>query len=1154
MPFISSIASTIENNIAPIIPANNIPIIASGGTITTGTDSIGDYKIHTFNSSETFQLTQAYEGAVFQALLVGAGGSGSPNSQGYHPVYNIQEQIVPFLGNSVYYVPGSGGAGGSVIYISNLQLSVGNSSVVVGNTTNYGDSSFSGFVAGGKGRGCSLPEKATLDSTKEHNLYYEAHDGCPGAMSFIGNSQLSPLYRWNAWPYDQCFGWDKNYYGVTYDISGQNVAYGVPGPTGYREGTGAYNDPKFNNTLQASTTPGSGSKGNTGNLGQNGITIIKYYVNNPKNRIFLNGGRVTANTNYTCHEFRNVTNWPLLFSRLPKDQKIDILVSSPGNLEPYDNGSSGNIRIFYDQKVEFGDVYYIDAKPLADLKPGAITNLIFTQLFAGGSSSILRIKRGQAYTMGFGATFDLAPGGFLKVTDPGSGYSRGRDFIGEKYIYSYPYPPYTQTMVTGGEAIIDTQGNDSASVLYKTAAEVRVRKYSTYFKNKPLTEWSLKSSVGLINQGGILSGTAAKSNSSNTLINYFGYGTDCYDNDVLTLSDYGNYVNYDPTGNVFTIIPGTSTVAFTANSKGMYLNFTGANVRYSAAATSNAVFRSPAYSTMQDQYVPPDPARVIIRYKSWVPAIEPTVDSNVAPQTASTGSVTFTNPGTGYWTCPQGVYSVNVLCIGGGGAGGVNFERCMATGGGGAGVAWKNNIPVTPGKKYMYKVGLGGKADAGESNYIDNLNPYGGPAVINAQAWWPGGAGGGGEKSFFADDWLICGSGGGGGTGGDRMIKSWFWNQPDYVSNWQNPRAIKKRQTGKDGEGNTFAYYTKKDTKTSNTIYFIPPRDANYPAEVNTLSETIVTSLPVNPVVGRGYLKNTNDLWVYNNNKWNNLGKTSLSKYNWLNQYNSNSKNILISVGGKGDSPDEPAVVTGSARTTSQGGGWAGQGGGKGKSSNTIGMFATQKVTNVPYDFQIYYGYTQPEGWDAQTKTLTSTPFYTAIGGAGAGGYDDSITSGGGGNAGRGVVTLGYPRGTNSQGQTTYQFLQTVSATPGFGGGGVGILGKGLTSTDSLTANTVGRGGSNGQNGGVVTTQNYDWRSYQPRSTVVPGKGGTYGAGSGGGNAEGVDGFLEVVMPIPGYYILTEPNMGRGSPAANGVVKIIWGSNKFWPNSNTATT
>lgn len=1162
MAFSSSIASTIESNLAPKPPANNIPIIATGGLITTGKDAIGDYKIHTFSAGATFRLTQAYEGAVFEVLIVGAGGAGQPNYQGYRPVYDIQEQIVPYLGNQVYYVPGSGGAGGSVIYISNLQVPLGNNSVIVGTNANYGDSSFSEFIAGGKGRGCSIPEKAKFDSTKTHNIYYEAHDGCPGAQSFIGNGGLSPLYRWAPWQVDQSFGWDKNYYGVTYNISGQDVAYGVPGPTGYRAGSGpySYSDPTFNNTLAASTTPGSGSKGNTGQPGRPGTVIIKYYVNNPKNKIFLNGGRVTANTNYTFHEFRNVINWPLLINRLPSDQKIDILISSPGNLEPYDNGSSGNIRIFYNQKVEFGDVYYIDAKPLSALNAGAVTGLVNTLRFEGGSSSVLRVNRGQAYTMGYGASFAVDSRGLLTVVNPGSGYSSGRDFVAGKY-YLYDPRSYTTTFVQSGEAIIDTQKNVDYDTVYKTAAEVRVRKYSTYFKNKPLTQWSLKADVGLINKTGLLGSSSEKSNSSNTLINYFGYGTDCYDNDVLTLSDYGNYVNYDPTGNVFTVIlnpdwpiSGPQYISqFTANTKGMYLNFSGANVRYSAAATSNNVVRSPAYKTMQDNYVPPDPARVIIRYKSYTPAIDPPKTSNVVAQTTVSGSATFTTPGIGYWTCPKGVYSVNVLCIGGGGAGGVNFERCLATGGGGAGVGWKNNIPVVPGKKYMYKVGLGGQPDAGESNFIDNLSPYGGPALIPAGASWPGGAGGGGQKSFFIDDWLVCGSGGGGGTGGDRMAKSWFWSNPDYSSNWQNIRAIKKRQTGKDGESNTFAYYTKKDTKTGNTIYFMPPRDANWPAEINTLA-TITTTLPTNPIVGQGYIfSNTNTIYVYKNGKWNNLGSSAPSSYAWLNQYNANGKNILISVGGKGDTPDDPAITAGTVRTISQGGGWAGQSGGKGKSSNTVGIFATQQITNVPYDFQIYYGYTQPPGWNPLTKTLTSLPFYTPNGGAGTGGYDDSITSGGGGNAGKGIVTLGYPTGTDSYGVTTYGFLRTISATPAFGGGGVGALGKGKTATDSLKANTVGLGGSNGQNGGVVTTKTYDWRSYLPRSTQVPGKGGTYGAGSGGGNAEGVDGFLEVVMPFPGYYILTEPNMGRGSPGANGVVRIVWGQNKAWPNSNTAT-
>ncbi|NBP16905.1 hypothetical protein EBU95_21410, partial [bacterium] len=47
------------------------------------------------------------------------------------------------------------------------------------------------------------------------------------------------------------------------------------------------------------------------------------------------------------------------------------------------------------------------------------------------------------------------------------------------------------------------------------------------------------------------------------------------------------------------------------------------------------------------------------------------------------------------WTCPDGVTSVSVACVGSGGGSGPN-----AGAGGGGGLGWKNSIPVTPGQTY----------------------------------------------------------------------------------------------------------------------------------------------------------------------------------------------------------------------------------------------------------------------------------------------------------------------------------------------------------------------------------------------------------------------------------------------------------------------
>ena len=97
------------------------------------------------------------------------------------------------------------------------------------------------------------------------------------------------------------------------------------------------------------------------------------------------------------------------------------------------------------------------------------------------------------------------------------------------------------------------------------------------------------------------------------------------------------------------------------------------------------------------------------------------------------------------WTCPPGVTSVCVVCIGGG-AGNQGGATSSGHGGGGAGgLGWKNNIAVTPGNVYVVQMGKGG--DMGYGN----------------AAGWNNGRGG---DSFFIDAATVCGFGGQGYTGG----------------------------------------------------------------------------------------------------------------------------------------------------------------------------------------------------------------------------------------------------------------------------------------------------------------------------------------------------------------------------------------------------
>ena len=93
--------------------------------------------------------------------------------------------------------------------------------------------------------------------------------------------------------------------------------------------------------------------------------------------------------------------------------------------------------------------------------------------------------------------------------------------------------------------------------------------------------------------------------------------------------------------------------------------------------------------------------------------------------------------GTYTWTCPPGVTSVCVVCIGGGSSSQGSSWSNQAGGGGGLG--WRNNIAVSPGSSYTVQVGKGANGRGGSTS---------------------------GEQSYFISSSLVAGNGGSGTSGG----------------------------------------------------------------------------------------------------------------------------------------------------------------------------------------------------------------------------------------------------------------------------------------------------------------------------------------------------------------------------------------------------
>ena len=135
------------------------------------------------------------------------------------------------------------------------------------------------------------------------------------------------------------------------------------------------------------------------------------------------------------------------------------------------------------------------------------------------------------------------------------------------------------------------------------------------------------------------------------------------------------------------------------------------------------------------------------------------------------GQQTYTSSGTYSWTCPSGVTSVSVVCIGGGGGGnGGGYGVGGAGGGGGGGLGYKNNISVTPGQSYTVVVGGGGAGDywSGPPYSTDPADSGGDSYFIDATTVKGGGGGGGNGNSGAAggSGGTYVGDGGGNGYSG----------------------------------------------------------------------------------------------------------------------------------------------------------------------------------------------------------------------------------------------------------------------------------------------------------------------------------------------------------------------------------------------------
>jgi len=125
-------------------------------------------------------------------------------------------------------------------------------------------------------------------------------------------------------------------------------------------------------------------------------------------------------------------------------------------------------------------------------------------------------------------------------------------------------------------------------------------------------------------------------------------------------------------------------------------------------------------------------------------------------------AVSYTSTGSGTFSVPTGVTTLQVLSVGAGGAGAGGTGGAGSGGGGGAGgvVIW-TAYPATPGGSIPYNVGTGGtRSNFAAPSAGDTRGNAGGPTTFGNITSYGGGYGGGGNG------WYNGGPGGSGGGGG----------------------------------------------------------------------------------------------------------------------------------------------------------------------------------------------------------------------------------------------------------------------------------------------------------------------------------------------------------------------------------------------------
>jgi hypothetical protein len=190
-------------------------------------------------------------------------------------------------------------------------------------------------------------------------------------------------------------------------------------------------------------------------------------------------------------------------------------------------------------------------------------------------------------------------------------------------------------------------------------------------------------------------------------------------------------------------------------------------------------------------------------------------------------------------------------------------------------------------------------------------------------------------------------------------------------------------------------------------------------------------------------------------------------------------------------------------------------------------------------------GYGTPGSYVGDGGGTGGTPYTVnsfSEGGGGAGGYT------GNGGTGSGYYGTGMTAGTGGAGGGGKVHM---ASQVGGGGGGTGLYGQGADGAAGSADGEGGFGGSGGGNGVTATGTIMGDGGYPGGA----GGGGKINPGWAGGSGAGL-GWKNNITVVPGNsYTVVVGSGGTGvtnaGKGAHGGVRIIWGTNRFFPSINT---